>query len=39
MRQIELAVARGRVAIGQPDIVRRSVLTVHEVKRCGERII
>jgi hypothetical protein len=39
MRQIELAVARGKVAIGRPDMVRKSVLTVHEVKRCGERII
>jgi hypothetical protein len=38
MRQIELAVARGTVAIGRPDMVRKSVLTVHEVKRCGERI-
>jgi len=38
MRQIELAVARGKVAIRRPDMVRKSVLTVHEVKRCGERI-
>jgi len=38
MRQIELAVARGTVAIGRPDMVRKSVLTVHEVKCCGERI-
>jgi hypothetical protein len=30
--------ARGTVAIGQPDMVRKSVLTLHEVKRCGERI-